>query len=152
MGYEKKELMPPTYFCIALVLMLLLHILLPLGIWLTPLGRVILGVSCIVVGGALAAGGKLTFDHHRTPVKPFEKPAILVTSGPFSFSRNPMYLGLIIVLFGAAFCLGSILPLLVTPAFIYLIRVKFILREEKMLEEIFGEEYREYTSIVRRWV
>jgi protein-S-isoprenylcysteine O-methyltransferase Ste14 len=63
-----------------------------------------------------------------------------------------MYLGLVIMLFGLAILLGSISPLLVIPIMIWILHVKFILREEKWMESWFGESYMEYKKKTRRWL
>lgn len=76
----------------------------------------------------------------------------LVTSGPFRFSRNPLYLGgNVFIFFGAALLLGSPIALLFTAIHLPLMDL-FIRREEKQLEQAFGEEWVRYKSQVRRWI
>jgi protein-S-isoprenylcysteine O-methyltransferase Ste14 len=70
----------------------------------------------------------------------------------FRLSRNPMYLGLILVLAGAALLLSSPLALLVAPAYGWWVQRRFIAREERLLEDRFGDAYRAYCLRVRRWV
>ena len=75
-----------------------------------------------------------------------------VTTGPYRFSRNPLYLGgNVFIFFGAALVLGSAAGLLITTLHLPLMD-RFIRREEKQLERAFGEEWVQYTSRVRRWV
>jgi len=77
---------------------------------------------------------------------------VLITAGPFRFSRNPAYLAMAAILFGSAVVMGSVLPFVFTALFIAIIEMLFIPVEERMLEEAFGGEYREYRKEVRRWV
>jgi protein-S-isoprenylcysteine O-methyltransferase Ste14 len=86
------------------------------------------------------------------PVRPFTEPVALVSDGMFRLSRNPMYLGLILVLAGAALLLSSPLALLVAPAYGWWVQRRFIAREERLLEDRFGDAYRAYCLRVRRWV
>jgi protein-S-isoprenylcysteine O-methyltransferase Ste14 len=92
------------------------------------------------------------FQRKGTTIKPFEESSYLVDGGLFGYSRNPIYLGMVVVLLGLWCVLGSLTSLLVIPVFVWLIQEKFIKEEEKMLEDKFGEEYREYKAKVRRWL
>ncbi|MCH7779688.1 MAG: isoprenylcysteine carboxylmethyltransferase family protein [Acidobacteria bacterium] len=87
-----------------------------------------------------------------TPLKPFEESTVVVTTGMFRFTRNPMYLGMVVGLLGAAIFLGSLVSLLPVPAFIAIIHFQFIVREERFMEELFGAEYLAYKRKVRRWI
>ena len=76
----------------------------------------------------------------------------LVTAGPYRFTRNPMYLGIFIMLVGIAVWVGS-LPMFIAPVgFVLLMSWVFIPYEEQRLGEAFGEAYREYSTKVRRWL
>ena len=76
----------------------------------------------------------------------------LVTSGPFRFSRNPLYLGgNVFIFFGAALLLGSPIAVLFTAIHLPLID-RFIRREEKQLEQTFGKDWVRYKNLVRRWI
>ncbi len=96
----------------------------------------------------------LSFIKNKTtinPVKPHTATS-LVTSGVFAFSRNPMYLGLLLFLFGFALQVNVIggVPLLVL--FVLYLNAFQILPEERAMLEVFGDEYREYMEKVRRWI
>jgi len=78
--------------------------------------------------------------------------SVLVTSGPFRFSRNPMYLGILIWLIGFAVLLGSLIVFIVPGIVFLLAEFLFIPIEEKRMEQMFGEEYIEYRRQVRRWL
>ena len=96
--------------------------------------------------------GKRQFDRAGTTIKPFETSSALVTRGVFSFSRNPIYVSMMLGLVGFFVVLGSLAPLVVVPAFFLIIRSGFVAVEEAMLEETFGDAYRDYKSRVRRWL
>ena len=107
----------------------------------------------IVLGVALAVWGVLTFRHHRTRVHPGQGHATtVVTTGPYRFTRNPMYLGMMLILVGGAVRLGSLTPWFVLPIFGIAISRLWIRREERWLSEAFGEAYEQYRSRIRRWI
>jgi protein-S-isoprenylcysteine O-methyltransferase Ste14 len=110
------------------------------------------GVPLVLTGIGLAVTAVLRLRREGTPVHPFEQPAALVTGGPFRISRNPIYLGMVIVLAGVALALGSLIPPVVIPVFAHVIKRRFILGEERRLLAVFGERYREYQARVRRWL
>ena len=70
----------------------------------------------------------------------------------YKYSRNPIYLGMGIILFGGAMVLGTFSPFIVVVIFILVIERAFIVKEEIFLENIFGDEYLEYKKSVRRWI
>lgn len=80
------------------------------------------------------------------------KASRLVTDGVFRISRNPMYLGLVLLLIGWAVWLGSASPWLVPPLFVTVITVVQIIPEERALGQRFGDQYRTYQQRVARWV
>ena len=75
-----------------------------------------------------------------------------MTDGPYRLTRNPIYVGMVLVLAGVALLLGGIAEWFVLPVFIWLIARNVIPVEESMLEERFGQEYQEYRARVRRWI
>jgi len=87
-----------------------------------------------------------------TSVKPFEPTSVLIVDGPFRFSRNPMYLGMVLILAGIALALGTLSPWLVVPVFMWQIMRRFIVAEEAKLAAAFGNRYIEYRRKVRRWL
>lgn len=146
-----RKLLPPTYFVAALAAMVALHYLLPV-VQIVPAPYRYLGVAPIVVGGLLNFWADRCFKRFQTTVKPFEESSHLIEAGPFRFSRNPMYLGLLLILAGTLILLGSLGPLVVVLAFAWLITTQFVDVEERMLEARFGDAYRRYKARVRRWL
>ena len=148
---ERKRVLPPVYFLGALIAMTALHLGAPLAVVAEPPIR-FLGAPLIALGVAGAAWGASLFGRAGTTVKPFEQSSVLVTEGPFRFTRNPMYLSMVAVLLGAWLLLGTMSPGLVVPIFAVAIDRLFIRAEESMLSRTFGAAYDDYRRRVRRWI
>ncbi len=125
---------------------------------LTP-GPEIIGSSWRYLGAVLIAAGLwvflwagLAFVRKGTTFCPEETPSALVTTGPMRISRNPMYLGIVLILLGNALLIGSIPAFLPAPAFFLTAQAFFIRQEEETLERIFGEVYLAYCRRVKRWL
>jgi len=148
---KRKPVLPPTYLLVFILIMVGLHLFLPVKkVVVSPYGY--LGVLPLLMGVLLNLWSSNFFNKVKTTVKPFERSSHLITEGLYRYSRNPMYLGMALILLGLALLLGSITPVLVTPVFVWVMARKFIDIEEKALEETFGDDYREYRKRVRRWI
>lgn len=112
----------------------------------------LLGSIPLLFGATISGRALRLFRQHQTTAEPFGAPRSVVTSGPFRFSRNPMYGGILLMFSGLAALLGSATPWLVVPALGVVFEVLFIRPEEKQLEMKFGDAYRRYRSQVRRWL
>lgn len=110
------------------------------------------GTTFILLGILLNFWADLVLRRNKTTVKPYERPSKLITAGPFRFSRNPIYLGLLLIILGVFIILGSLITIIFPIVFIILMDVLFIRKEEKMLEKRFGKKYLEYKQRVRRWI
>ena len=147
----RRIAVPPAYLLATLIAMIALHYLLPIAnVIPSPVHYV--GVLPILAGIGMAGWGVRAFDKAGTPVRPFEPSTELVTRGLYRYTRNPMYLGMVLLLLGVAVLLGSVTPLLPVPLFVWFIQRNFIRGEEGFLEGIFGERYRQYKKTVRRWI
>lgn len=111
------------------------------------------GVLLAIAGGALALSCVLAFATmgKGTPA-PFDPPRRLVTRGPYSFVRNPMYLGAGTALAGASLYYRSLPLFAYTIAFMLAAHLFVIAYEERALRARFGDEYVSYTGRVRRWL
>ena len=89
---------------------------------------------------------------NRTTVVPHARPSRLVTSGPFTLSRNPIYIAFTAAYCGAVLLLARVWPLLLLPAPLAIIDRVFIPFEEGQLRQIFGDRYADYCRRVRRWL
>ena len=107
----------------------------------------ILGLACAIPSFKLFARYKTTIS----PLKPSDATA-LVTEGMYRYSRNPMYLGLLLLTIASTIWFGTWFGIIINILFIFLINFLQIIPEEEALLEIFGEEYEEYKNNVRRWI
>lgn len=142
---------PPLIFLAALSLIVAVGVLTPLDALGGSVAAWTAGLL-IVTGLALNVQGSRRFTEAGTPIKPLSPSTTLVVRGVFRVSRNPMYLGMVLILVGAAVGLGSALALAVVVIFAVYIQVCFIRREEAMLARRFGAEYEAYRRRVRRWI
>lgn len=150
-GRDAPKDMPPQWVAWSIAAMLLVRWLAP-GPQIVPWPWNTLGLVLMVGGFLVTALGAREFRRAETPVRPFERSTRLVTTGLHGWSRNPMYLGFVILLAGVATLLGRLVPWLVIPAFLLLLQRRFVRREERMMERLFPEEYRAYRTRVRRWL
>lgn len=139
------------YLLLGIIVAIGLHLLLPIGRFI-PIPFNLLGIVLILLGFGMMLWSSNRFSKANTTIIPFQESSQLVQSGLFGYSRNPIYLGMAMMLTGVAVILGSVLPFLLVPLFVLIIQRNFIVREEAMLEETFGEEYRQYKKKVRRWL
>ena len=113
---------------------------------------VYLGASLMVLGVSIVLASAGLFRLRKTTLNPFGEPATVVQDGFYRFSRNPMYLGMLLVLAGIAIWLGNFLALFFAPVFAAIMSRYYIVREEQILDARFGEAYRAYRQRVRRWI
>lgn len=125
-------------------------------LWPTSLGalsvRLLVGGILFAGGVALLAAAVRRFFRAGTPIEVHRPAAVLVTEGPYRFSRNPIYLGLALGYAGVAIAANSLWALLLLIPTLAVIRYGVVAREEVYLERRFGEEYRRYKASVRRWL
>ena len=112
----------------------------------------LLGIIPVIIGAVLNLMADRAFKINKTTVKPFEESSSLITTGVFKISRNPMYLGMALVLSGVCIFLGSITPYIIVVLFIMLVQTIFITGEEKMLADTFGDAWLEYKKKTRSWL
>jgi protein-S-isoprenylcysteine O-methyltransferase Ste14 len=115
------------------------------------LGQLLGGVLIIIGLWLLVSAGGL-FSRAKTGLIPFRDVSALVTGGIYRYTRNPMYLGMSLVLLGCAVTVGASMALLVPPVFAVIIELRFIRPEEAMLRDIFPEQFAAYCGRVRRWI
>jgi protein-S-isoprenylcysteine O-methyltransferase Ste14 len=146
-----KRLIPPLLFLICLAMMGLLRWLWPIRIAI-PYPYKLLGMVPVLAGLLLVLLGVRQFRKAQTNIRPFRQPDVFVTQGPFRYSRNPMYLGLSVVLVGAWMLLGALSSVLGVLIFVVVADRWYIPFEERMLEQAFGAVFDVYCSRTRRWI
>lgn len=147
----RKPLLPPTYLFTAIVVMTLLHLLFPVTD-VVPYPWQLLGCLPLLLGIVLNLIADQAFKKKHTTVKPFEESTVLITTGVFRLSRHPMYLGMVFILIGLAILIGTLMPFLVIPVFVFLMDMAFVRTEERMLANKFADAWQEYQASVRRWI
>jgi protein-S-isoprenylcysteine O-methyltransferase Ste14 len=142
-----KVTYPPIILLISLICQFIIYFSFPIAADLSSL----LGLILIVSGLSLAAISFRLMSKIKTTFIPDGTPETLISTGPFKISRNPIYLGMFMLLFGVSFLMESISALLIALLFALLINYTWVSHEEKKLAEIFGQDWIEYCSKVRRW-
>lgn len=112
----------------------------------------LLGIFLLVASGALARWAFVTLRLHGTSANPRKPSVALSTSGPFAYSRNPIYLAMTGLYIGAGALLNSWWSMLLLAPLLLLMHWGVILREERYLLAQFGDAYAAYTASVRRWL
>lgn len=110
------------------------------------------GMLLLAAGVGLTLWAAVQFRTHQTSIRPDRGSDALVASGPYAFSRNPIYLGEVIALVGAGIVFNRLWLILVAPLFALAVSQLAISREEAYLERRFGAAYTDYQSRVRRWL
>lgn len=114
----------------------------------------LLSYVLFLLGFGILFSAARSFKKHKTTINPIkiETASSLVVSGIFSYSRNPMYLGMALILLGLSLKFNLIGGLIFTALFILFITNFQIKPEEKAMQKIFGEEFLSYKNKVRRWL
>lgn len=145
---------PPLVYVAAIVISIGLWILYPLPWFGSPLSDILFAVGWIVAVGAVAIDISAIRTLHlaNTTTMPNKGSDHLVTSGAFSFTRNPIYLGNTFLMVGVAMIAGIAWFILLAVIAAFITQKLAIEREEKHLEARFGKKYFDYKKRVRRWV
>lgn len=140
---------PPVYALLALGACHGLAIWLPIPL---DLSAPSLGILLILLAVGLLAWAAWSFRRRSTTPLPTGTPSALVDAGPYRWTRNPMYLALVIALTSVSPFTGSPWYLLAPPAFWLIANTVFIPYEEAKLDRLFGQEYQDFRARVRRWL
>jgi len=142
---------PPLIYVGGFVIGYLLDRAVPLTLTSWPLGEPI-GWALVAVGVALMGSAVMTFRRAGTSLNPAKPTTRVVVHGPYRFTRNPMYVGWVIVYLGCVLLTNTVWPLVSLPVVLVLISRAVIAKEERYLEAKFGDAYRAYKARVRRWL
>jgi len=135
---------PPNYFYAGIILIFILHICFPAQATINAPFSLI-GILLIFLGSYLIIKPFLVFKKNKTPMK-------IVQEAPYSWSRNPMYLGATVFLVGCAVCSGKTISFISPILFFLIMNFMFIPYEEKIMTETFGDDFLKYKKRVRRWI
>ncbi len=146
----KKLIIPPVFVLLSIILIVLSYFLLPQYNYL-PIPYNFAGIAVSFAGFVLMGKSRDLFKKHQTTLA-ITKSSSLIQEGVFSKSRNPMYIGMFLLLLGIAICFCNLFSLMVPFTFIILMHFVFVLKEEKLMLGEFGQNYTDYCERVRRWV
>jgi protein-S-isoprenylcysteine O-methyltransferase Ste14 len=145
---------PPVLYLACLVLGFALDRLLPLALALPEgtLVRWMAGGGLILLGVAIVAAGVRNFSRAATPVPSNQPVRALVATGIHGWSRNPIYVGMLLLYAGIGVAARSPWVLVLGLPLVVILRYGVVAREETYLEQRFGDAYRDYKARVRRWL
>ena len=142
---------PPVLFAAFIGIGWLLQRFIPLPEIAIPANK-ILGLVWVELGFLIILWSTIEFKRHQTTILPHKASSAIINSGPFKYSRNPIYFSFALIQVGAAVLLANLwIFLLLVPVFI-IMEKKVIEREEAFLTQEFGEPYNDYKKQVRRWI
>ena len=144
---------PPLIFAALLTAGLLVHWCIP--VHFMPHGwmlRLAIAIPLLAVSAILAALSYKVLWQNNTPVNPNKPTAKIVTEGPFCFTRNPLYVSLMLLYGAIAVLANAFWSILLLPALFVIFKFGVVSREERYLERKFGDEYLQYKRKVRRWI
>jgi len=143
--------LPPLLYVVALGAGLLLNWAAPRPLLSSSL-RCWMGGALVVLGLGITGWGRTLMARAGTNVNPFQPTTALVTTGPFRFSRNPLYVGLTLAYLGGALLTNSVWVLALLVPVLLVMHYGVVRREERYLEAKFGDAYRAYRGRVRRYL
>lgn len=150
----KIVIFPPLVAVATPALAALLEWLLPLNL-LPKVGNAIIlqpGLLVLAVAGWLAISGVRAFKRGGTNVDPRQPALVLVRDGPYRFTRNPMYLGMVVLQIGLGLAFSLDWAMFLAPAVLLILHFGVVLKEEAYLLELFGDPYRAYLKETQRWL
>ncbi len=147
------KVIPVLQIFIAILLMVALAKLVPESSYFWPFS-LSLSVVLFILAAIIGLLAVYSFRQEKTTVNPIrlEKSSSIVSSGIYRFSRNPMYVALLLIIIAVAVYLQNITSFFIIPIFIIYITRYQIMPEERMLMLLFGEEFKEYCQKVKRWL
>lgn len=145
---------PPLIYAGLFALGYAVHRLAPVHLWPGGPPSVARAAAWLLIVASLALSASAVFLFRRagTTPNPMQPTTAIVVHGPYRFTRNPMYVSLIVLYVGVALLVNSVWPPALLPVVVVLVQRQVIAREEAYLEAKFGEEYRAYKARVRRWI
>ncbi|MEM9921154.1 MAG: isoprenylcysteine carboxylmethyltransferase family protein [Bacteroidota bacterium] len=149
----RLKIPPPALVILSILLMKALDWSFPLGRFQFQ-GQTLVAMLVVACGVILAVAALYVFRKAKTTTDPMhpEKASQIVTNGPYRFSRNPMYLSILLVLIGVVISIGNWLNILIL-VFFYAYITRFqIIPEEEVLRDKFESSFTEYCTKVRRWI
>ena len=139
---------PPVWTFISMIFAVMLHFIYPVVFF----QFLAIDTGIIGIGLYLIIASPIWFKRKNTTIIPRRKPTTLIIDGPFKMSRNPMYLGMILLSFGFGLSLGSFQAIIPSVWLFFFLKNNYVLPEERKLMEAMGEEAERYFSKTGRWI
>ncbi len=143
---------PPVWLVLAILVAWWQARLLPLGLTLEGAVTDALAGLMIGAGAILILAAALAFRRARTTILPHQTPAVLITTGVFARTRNPIYLADVLILTGFILRFDAVASLVLVPIFVWWIERHFIVPEENRMRRSFRADFAAYERKVRRWL
>lgn len=148
-----KKILPPILFVIFVILMAFFCILDNKDEYINTGINIFIGLLLISSGLAISYYYSRYFKKNNINIMTFTEPSKIIKTGMYKYSRHPIYLGLVLAIFGMAFIFNaSYLSFLLALIFFAITDIYYIRYEEKQLKSKFGKEYEDYCLHVRRWL
>ena len=150
------KILPPIWFFVFLIIALVLHFSFP-GTHAFNFSDLlvfkILGIIIFIIGMSFSLQASKQFKEENTEILPTSPTnRVLITKGAYKYSRNPMYLGMVLSIVGIGVYVGTLPLFIAALAHFMVLNFFFIPFEEEKMERQFGEEFVRYKAVVRRWV
>ena len=139
---------PPVITLVCVLVQVFLYILIPLTVNLS----ILMGLFLLFPSIGVIFLAFMELKKHETTIYPDGEPDHLVTTGPFNYSRNPIYLGMFGIILSVAFLMQSLSALLIPVLFILILENTWIPHEERKLEEKFNDQWKDYLASTKRWL
>lgn len=143
--------LPPIWTLGAFAASWLLAKFVPVG-GVPAYGVQLLGLAWVVIAVLIVLWAALYFKTNKTTIEPHHTPSALITKGPYRITRNPIYVAMVTASAGFALWCGAAIALLPTVALAIVLHKRFVLPEEAVLVETFGDEAQAYIENSKRWV
>jgi len=146
----KKLFIPPVFVMLCIILIVSFYIVFP-GYNFIPFPFNFAGLAISFCGFVIMGKARDLFRKHNTTLG-MENASHMICDGVFFRTRNPMYIGMFLLLLGMGICFRNLFSVLSALGFLLVMGLFFVPLEERMMQDAFGEEYAEYRKKVRRWL
>jgi protein-S-isoprenylcysteine O-methyltransferase Ste14 len=151
--YFKGVIPPPVIFFVFLILGYAANRIMPVDLIFSawPV-RLLVGMPILLISGIIAITASIIMMKNKTAINYYKPTTKFLLIGPFSFTRNPLYLSFLLFMCGTAVMKNSLWYMILLVIMFFIFNFGIVAREERYLTECFGDEYIQYKNKVRRWI
>jgi protein-S-isoprenylcysteine O-methyltransferase Ste14 len=151
--YFKGTVPPPVIFFVFLILGYAANRIMPFDfIFSAWIVRLLVGTPILIVSGIIAFTAAIVMIKNKTSINYNNPTTKFLSKGPFGFTRNPLYLSLLLLMCGIAVTTNSLWYFIFLIIMFFIFNFGIVAREERYLTKCFGDEYIQYKNNVRRWI